>query len=136
MLISGGHSQFLIVKDINEYEQLGTTIDDALGEAARLMTLMNLFQDLKQPLNLNLEYFHEHRHIQSNMGNFTERIACLFRLPTCGHIHRCFSSCEPLYFFLGGNIFHNEFGRSQATVPMDANIDDLLGWHSHNETME
>ena len=27
LLISGGHSQYLIVKDINEYEQLGTTID-------------------------------------------------------------------------------------------------------------
>ncbi len=33
LLISGGHSQFLIVKDVNDYEQLGTTIDDALGEA-------------------------------------------------------------------------------------------------------
>ena len=33
LLISGGHSQFLVVKDVNEYEQLGTTIDDALGEA-------------------------------------------------------------------------------------------------------
>ena len=33
LLISGGHSQYLIVKDIDEYEQLGTTIDDALGEA-------------------------------------------------------------------------------------------------------
>ncbi len=33
LLISGGHTQYLIVKDINEYEQLGTTIDDALGEA-------------------------------------------------------------------------------------------------------
>ncbi len=33
LLISGGHSQFLIVKDVNKYEQLGTTIDDALGEA-------------------------------------------------------------------------------------------------------
>ena len=33
LLISGGHSQFLIVKDVNEYKQLGTTIDDALGEA-------------------------------------------------------------------------------------------------------
>ena len=33
LLISGGHTQFLIVKDVNEYEQLGTTIDDALGEA-------------------------------------------------------------------------------------------------------
>ena len=33
LLISGGHSQFLIVKDVNNYKQLGTTIDDALGEA-------------------------------------------------------------------------------------------------------
>ncbi len=33
LLISGGHSQFLIVKDVGQYEQLGTTIDDALGEA-------------------------------------------------------------------------------------------------------
>ena len=33
LLISGGHSQYLIVHDVNKYEQLGTTIDDALGEA-------------------------------------------------------------------------------------------------------
>ena len=33
LLISGGHTQFLIVEDVNKYEQLGTTIDDALGEA-------------------------------------------------------------------------------------------------------
>ena len=33
LLISGGHSQYLLVKNINVYEQLGTTIDDALGEA-------------------------------------------------------------------------------------------------------
>ena len=33
LLISGGHTQFLIVKDVDKYEQLGTTIDDALGEA-------------------------------------------------------------------------------------------------------
>ena len=33
LLISGGHTQYIIVKDINNYEQLGTTIDDALGEA-------------------------------------------------------------------------------------------------------
>ena len=33
LLISGGHSQFLIVNNINKYKQLGTTIDDALGEA-------------------------------------------------------------------------------------------------------
>ena len=33
LLISGGHTQYLIVKDVNNYVQLGTTIDDALGEA-------------------------------------------------------------------------------------------------------
>ena len=33
LLISGGHTQYLVVRDVNHYEQLGTTIDDALGEA-------------------------------------------------------------------------------------------------------
>ena len=33
LLISGGHTQFLEVKGINNYKRLGTTIDDALGEA-------------------------------------------------------------------------------------------------------
>ena len=33
LLISGGHSQYLIVNDVNDYKQIGTTIDDALGEA-------------------------------------------------------------------------------------------------------
>ena len=33
LLISGGHSQYLCVKNLNEYERLGTTIDDAIGEA-------------------------------------------------------------------------------------------------------
>ena len=33
LLISGGHTQYLIVKNVGKYEQLGTTIDDALGEA-------------------------------------------------------------------------------------------------------
>ena len=33
LLISGGHSQYLRVKDINSYKQIGTTIDDAIGEA-------------------------------------------------------------------------------------------------------
>ena len=32
-LISGGHTQFLEVNGINKYKRLGTTIDDALGEA-------------------------------------------------------------------------------------------------------
>ena len=33
LLISGGHTQFLEVKAVNNYKRLGTTIDDALGEA-------------------------------------------------------------------------------------------------------
>jgi len=33
LLISGGHSQYLSVKGLGKYERLGTTIDDALGEA-------------------------------------------------------------------------------------------------------
>ena len=33
LLISGGHSQYLSVKKIGHYKRLGTTIDDALGEA-------------------------------------------------------------------------------------------------------
>jgi len=33
LLISGGHSQYLAVKSLGKYKRLGTTIDDALGEA-------------------------------------------------------------------------------------------------------
>ena len=33
LLISGGHTQFLEVEGVNKYKRLGTTIDDALGEA-------------------------------------------------------------------------------------------------------
>tara|TARA_B100002051_G_C16730895_1_gene638159 strand:- start:272 stop:1345 length:1074 start_codon:yes stop_codon:yes gene_type:complete len=33
LLISGGHTQFLEVGGVNNYKRLGTTIDDALGEA-------------------------------------------------------------------------------------------------------
>jgi N6-L-threonylcarbamoyladenine synthase len=33
LLVSGGHTQTLIVKGVGDYERLGTTIDDALGEA-------------------------------------------------------------------------------------------------------
>ena len=33
LLISGGHTQYLIVKGLGNYKRIGTTIDDALGEA-------------------------------------------------------------------------------------------------------
>ncbi len=33
LLVSGGHTQYLVVKGLGKYERIGTTIDDALGEA-------------------------------------------------------------------------------------------------------
>lgn len=33
LLVSGGHTQTLLVEDVGQYRRLGTTIDDALGEA-------------------------------------------------------------------------------------------------------
>ena len=33
LLVSGGHTQTLVVRGVGRYERLGTTIDDALGEA-------------------------------------------------------------------------------------------------------
>ena len=33
LLVSGGHCQFLVVKNVGEYQKLGGTVDDALGEA-------------------------------------------------------------------------------------------------------
>jgi len=54
LLISGGHTQYLIVKDVNQYEQLGTTIDDALGEAFDKTAKM---LDLGYPGGPNVEKF-------------------------------------------------------------------------------
>ncbi|WP_341760631.1 tRNA (adenosine(37)-N6)-threonylcarbamoyltransferase complex transferase subunit TsaD [Candidatus Endowatersipora endosymbiont of Watersipora subatra] len=43
LLVSGGHTQILLIKDVGDYECLATTIDDALGEAfdktAKLLSL-------------------------------------------------------------------------------------------------
>jgi N6-L-threonylcarbamoyladenine synthase len=33
LLVSGGHTQTLLVQDVGRYRRLGTTIDDAIGEA-------------------------------------------------------------------------------------------------------
>ena len=33
LLVSGGHTQLILVKGLSQYERLGTTIDDAAGEA-------------------------------------------------------------------------------------------------------
>lgn len=43
LLVSGGHTQILIVNDVGKYERLGTTIDDAVGEAYdKVAKLLNL----------------------------------------------------------------------------------------------
>ncbi|MDM9627315.1 tRNA (adenosine(37)-N6)-threonylcarbamoyltransferase complex transferase subunit TsaD [Rhizobium sp. S152] len=43
LLVSGGHTQLILVKGVGDYERWGTTIDDALGEAfdktAKLLSL-------------------------------------------------------------------------------------------------
>jgi N6-L-threonylcarbamoyladenine synthase len=33
LLVSGGHTQTVLVRDIGDYQRIGSTIDDALGEA-------------------------------------------------------------------------------------------------------
>ncbi len=33
LLVSGGHTQLILVRGVGDYERWGTTIDDALGEA-------------------------------------------------------------------------------------------------------
>jgi|TARA_B100001063_G_scaffold157252_1_gene146689 N6-L-threonylcarbamoyladenine synthase len=33
LLVSGGHTEFTIIKSFNDYKRIGTTLDDALGEA-------------------------------------------------------------------------------------------------------
>ena len=43
LLVSGGHSQFVLVRGVGDYERWGTTIDDALGEAFdKVAKLLNL----------------------------------------------------------------------------------------------
>ncbi len=43
LLISGGHTQFQLVEGVGHYKRLGTTIDDALGEAFdKVAKLLNL----------------------------------------------------------------------------------------------
>ncbi|MCZ4272402.1 tRNA (adenosine(37)-N6)-threonylcarbamoyltransferase complex transferase subunit TsaD [Maritalea porphyrae] len=43
LLVSGGHSQFVLVRDVGDYERWGTTIDDALGEAFdKVAKMLNL----------------------------------------------------------------------------------------------
>ena len=52
LLVSGGHSQILIVEDVGSYKLLGTTLDDAVGEAFdKIAKLL----DIDMPGGPNLE---------------------------------------------------------------------------------
>jgi N6-L-threonylcarbamoyladenine synthase len=43
LLVSGGHSQFVLVRGVGDYQRWGSTIDDALGEAFdKVAKLLNL----------------------------------------------------------------------------------------------
>lgn len=43
LLVSGGHCQILVVKGVGQYERLGTTVDDAAGEAFdKVAKMLNL----------------------------------------------------------------------------------------------
>src|SRR3569623_2751728 len=43
LLVSGGHSQFVLVRGVGDYQRWGSTIDDALGEAfAKVAKLLGL----------------------------------------------------------------------------------------------
>jgi N6-L-threonylcarbamoyladenine synthase len=43
LLVSGGHTEFVVMKDWFQYEKIGETLDDAVGEAfdkvARMLSL-------------------------------------------------------------------------------------------------
>ncbi|AIL65126.1 tRNA N6-adenosine threonylcarbamoyltransferase [Rickettsiales bacterium Ac37b] len=57
LLISGGHCQILIVKNVGSYQQLGTTLDDALGEAFDKVAKM---LKLSYPGGPNIEKYAEY----------------------------------------------------------------------------
>ena len=44
LLVSGGHTQFLIVDGIGKYKRIGTTIDDALGDEVRITVVAAGFE--------------------------------------------------------------------------------------------
>lgn len=39
LLVSGGHNLVVLVKGVGNYVQLGTTVDDALGESRGLANM-------------------------------------------------------------------------------------------------
>ncbi len=63
LLVSGGHTQTLVVDDVGAYRRIGTTVDDALGEA---------FDKTAKILGLGLPGGPqvEHRALEGNPGRF------------------------------------------------------------------
>ncbi len=54
LVVSGGHTQFILVKQIGDYQILGTTIDDAAGEA---LDKVGRMLDLGYPAGSVIEQF-------------------------------------------------------------------------------
>lgn len=38
-MIIGGHNLLLLAQDVGQYTQLGTTVDDAIGEVRKKLTM-------------------------------------------------------------------------------------------------
>ncbi len=64
LLVSGGHCQILIVKGVGEFERLGTTIDDAAGEAFdKVSKMLNLGYPGGPIIEKMAELGNEHRFV-------------------------------------------------------------------------
>lgn len=64
LLVSGGHCQILIVKGVGDFERLGTTIDDAAGEAFdKVSKMLNLGYPGGPIIEKMAELGNEHRFV-------------------------------------------------------------------------
>lgn len=57
LVVSGGHTEFVLVKSPGEYERIGWTVDDAAGEA---LDKFGRMVDLGYPAGPNVEQFAKH----------------------------------------------------------------------------
>ncbi len=78
LLVSGGHTQLVLMKDFGKYEIIGKTLDDAVGEAFDKVARM---LDLPYPGGPQISKLaEEERKIQGLALNFKAR-PCIFSLP-------------------------------------------------------
>lgn len=96
LLISGGHTQIILVKDYLHYEIIGTTIDDAVGEAFDKAAKLLGFQYPGGP-------FIDKYAKQGNPGKFK------FPIPEVPDLNFSFSGIKTsLLYFLRENLTYNE----------------------------